>query len=109
MIGFILATISGCVFDTDDGKSEVKKGSVSGTVRMAITSQPLSGIKVYLVNANASIDTVNYAHNRRALVDSAVTDTNGKYSILNIRPGHYGFIPVNGGTAAEYGFGQSAA
>lgn len=109
MIGFILATMSGCVFDSDEGKSEVKKGSVSGSVKMTVTNSPLTGVKVYLVNTAVKADTVNYANNSKALVDSAVTDSEGRYAFGNIAPGRYGVVPVNGDSTGVYRFSGAAA
>ena len=98
--------ISGCIFDSDsDKKSDaVKKGSVSGTVVMTITRTPLSNVKVYLINKAVKADTVNYANNAKAFVDSAYTDSEGKYVIGDIAPGNYAVAPLNGDAASVLKF-----
>lgn len=109
MIGFIVAAISGCIFDPDDDNSNHgKKGSVSGTVKMTITGEPIANVKVYLVNRNAKIDTVNFTDNRAAFIDSAVTDAAGKYTIGSVASGDYGVVPAIGDTASAYKFSLSS-
>ena len=105
--------ISGCIFDSDNDKKAdtAKKGSVSGTVKLTVSGDPVSGIKVYLMNANASVDSTNVEsiRSRSAFIDSAVTDATGKYSITNISAGRYGVTPVNEDTTVVYAFTQSAS
>ncbi len=109
MIGFIVAAVSGCVFDSDDNDSNnEKKGSVSGMVKMTVTGEPIANVKVYLVNRNTKIDTVNFTDNRTAFIDSAVTDSAGEYIIGGIAPGDYGVVPAIGDTASAYKFSLSA-
>ncbi len=97
----VAAVVSGCIFSSDDDK-DVKKGKVSGKITMTITGEPVANVKVMLVNQNARIDTVNYANNAKALVDSAVTDTNGEFVIEGVAPGKYGVIPVNSDTDSTH-------
>ena len=106
----VVALTSGCIFDSDnDSKSDtVKKGSVSGTVKMVISNEAISGMKVYLINMKASVDTSNYSNNHGAFIDSTVTDSNGAYSFKNISPGNYGVAPANEDTTKVYKFAQSA-
>jgi hypothetical protein len=106
---FVLTAVmvSGCIFSSDDG-TEVKKGAVSGTVTMSVTGAPLTNVKVYLINRAAKIDSVNYRNNQAAFVDSAFTNTEGKYTIGNITPGKYCVAPVNGDAETLYSFAVSA-
>jgi len=95
--------VSGCMFDSDD-RDEVKKGSVAGTITMIVTGEPVAGVKVYLVNTAAKVDTVDFTDNRAAFVDSAVTGADGRYAITGIATGEYGVVPIFGDTAAAYRF-----
>ena len=108
----VVALTNGCIFDSDNNKSDsAKKGSVSGTVKLTVTGDPVVGMKVYLINTNTSVDSTNGESIRRrsAFVDSAVTDANGKYSITNIAAGRYAIAPVNEDTTTVYTFTQSAS
>ncbi len=98
--------VSGCMFDSDDDK-DVEKGSVSGKVTLTVTAEPVANVKVYLVNADAKVDTVNLADNRRAFVDSAFTGADGRYAIDGIAPGNYSIVPVSADTTAAYRFSLS--
>ncbi len=93
----VAAVVSGCIFSSDDNK-EVKKGKVSGKITMTITGEPVANVKVMLINRNAKIDTVNYANNRAAFVDSTITNANGEFVIDNVSPGRYAVAPVNSTT-----------
>ena len=108
----VVATcICGCIFDSDnDNKSDsTKKGSVSGTVKLTVTGDPVAGMKIYLVNTNVKVDSTDAASilSRSAFVDSAVTDSEGKYSITGIVSGKYGIYPVNEDTTSVYTFTQA--
>ena len=109
----VVALTSGCIFDSDnDSKSDsTKKGSVSGTVKLTVSGDPVVGMKVYLINTKISVDPTDADAilSRSAFVDSAVTDANGKYSITNITPGTYGVTPVNEDSTTVYTFTQSAS
>ncbi len=73
-------------------------GTVSGTVAFTHElygiNSPLAGITVYLINNDFVVDSVNYENNKAAIVDSAVTDSSGKYKIANIKSGSYSVVPV---------------
>lgn len=99
----IVTMASGCLFGSDDEK-DVKKGSVSGKITMIVTGEPTANVKVYLVNMDAKVDTVNYTNNRKAFVDSAVTGASGEYVITGIKPGNYGVVPIYPDTSAVYTF-----
>ncbi|RJP66538.1 MAG: carboxypeptidase regulatory-like domain-containing protein [Ignavibacteriales bacterium] len=73
-------------------------GSVSGTVVFTNdlygNNSPIAGITVYLINNDFVVDSVIYKNNKAAIVDSAVTDSSGKYKIANIKSGSFSVIPV---------------
>ena len=102
--------ISGCIFDSDNDKKSdaVKKGSVSGTVVMTITKDPVANVKVYLIDKATKIETVNQGSIRKAFVDSATTDANGKYVIDGISPGNYFVAPVDANNTNVYRFTTAA-
>lgn len=106
----VTACICGCIFDSDNDKKSdtAKKGSVSGTVKMVVTGEAVPGINVYLVNLKASIDKTDGADNRKAFVDSAVTDSGGKYVLNNIAPGEYAVFPMKSDSTAMYKFASVA-
>lgn len=89
----IIGAVSGCVFDSDDGGGE-KKGTVSGTVKLTVTGEALPGVRIFLVNTDAPVDTINYDNNYRSLIDSTLTDSNGAYVFKGVAPGHYGILPL---------------
>lgn len=106
---FVVTAIAGCIFDSDDGKgSTVRKGSVSGTVKMILTGEPVPGVKVLLVNRDVKADTTDYGKSYAAFVDSAVTGADGSYVFGNIAPGNYGVAPVKADTTAVYKFTSAA-
>jgi len=94
---FVAYAVSGCLFDSDDDK-EVKKGVVKGKVSMIVTGDPVANVRVYLVNMDAKIDTVDYANNQKAFVDSALTNVSGEYVLNNVGPGKYAVVPVTSST-----------
>lgn len=98
-----LATVSGCIFDSNDDK-ETEKGTVKGKVSMIITGEPLANVKVMLVNTDVKADTVHYENNRRAFIDSAFTNADGGYAIDNVPPGNYGVVPLWEDSTAAYTF-----
>jgi hypothetical protein len=107
----VVALTNGCIFDSDNNKSDsAKKGSVSGTVKLTVTGDPVVGMKVYLIKTHTTVDSTDADAilSRSAFVDSAVTDANGKYSITNVAPGNYGVAPVSEDTTAVYTFTQAA-
>ncbi len=102
----LILLVSGCVFDSD--KDDVKKGSVSGKITMTVTGEAVPGVKVYLVDRNAKIDTKDLSKNLTALVDSAMTDAQGGYHISGIAPGAYAVAPVNEDTTKVLKFTHAA-
>ena len=93
---FLLIVITGCKNSPVSPVSGLS--TVSGTIMLndkpTRKKLPLSGIKVYLININFKVDTVNYKNNSAAFVDSAVTDSTGKYTLANIKAGKYAVIPL---------------
>lgn len=111
-VSLLLAmVVSGCIFDSDsDKKSDTtKKGSVSGTVKLTVTGESVAGVKVMLINRDVKGDSINIWDNMKAFVDSAITDSEGKYVINNIASGNYGVYPVNSDTLVSYKFTFSAS
>lgn len=80
-------------------KKDPITGSVSGVVTVYDPSSPLvktslEGIKLFLVNTDFEIDSVDYANNKAAIVDSALTGSDGKYLIAGIPEGNYAIVPI---------------
>jgi len=70
------------------------ESTIHGTITVYKTGNsairsPLGGIKVYLINADFNADTVNYANNKNAYIDSTITGTDGKYLFNSVANGHY--------------------
>jgi hypothetical protein len=100
----VLIVLSGC---KNNPVTPVSGSStVSGTVMLnnpnTNTNTPLTGIKLYLVNINFKVDTVNFANNQAAFVDSSVSDSNGKYTMSNLKAGNYAVVPS--GRSGDYQF-----
>lgn len=79
-----------------------EKNPVSGTISGNLSSYdpatplvktPLEGIKLWLVNADFKFDTVTFAGNRAAIVDSTFSDANGNYRFASIPLGNYYVSP----------------
>jgi hypothetical protein len=80
---------------------QIVSGFVSGTVKVYDPSTPLvkypvSGIKVYLGNADFNAYWVNSDNNKAAIIDSVLTDTYGKYQFAELTEGNYSVVPVTG-------------
>ncbi len=103
----VAAMVSGCIFSSNDDK-DVKKGKVSGKITMTITGDPVANVTVMLINRNAKVDTVDYAANLKAFVDSTVTGANGEFVFEGIAPGNYAVAPVNEDTTKVYKFSYAA-
>lgn len=74
-------------------------GSVSGTISMydpesPLNRTPLEGITVFLVDTDFVVDSLDYSHNEAAVVNEAVTGSDGKYLIENLPFGNYAVVPV---------------
>ncbi len=94
----ILCFVTGCK-DKLVGIDIPRTGSVAGKITITVMTgdtYPLSGVTVYLINADFKVDTVNYEGNKAAIIDSAVTDTSGKYSFDNVKEGNYNVVPLPG-------------
>lgn len=69
-------------------------GTISGTLTVYDPSTPLvktpvDSIKMYLINMDFKMDTVNFEKNRAALIDSTYTDAAGKYTFTALPEGKY--------------------
>jgi hypothetical protein len=100
---FILLTmviLSSC---KDNGVSPI-----SGAVQGKITGSSVSGIKIYLFNTLFKADTVNISNNRKALIDSTVTDGSGNYMFENLSEGKYGVVPVLSNSSLRINYDESS-
>jgi hypothetical protein len=84
----ILILLSSCRQST----SLSSGGTIIGLITNPFTQAGVADVIVYLLSADTEIDTVTF-ENRHAFVDSAVTDTNGAYTLEDIEPGSYGIFP----------------
>lgn len=76
-------------------------GTISGNLSnydpgTPLVKTPVKGIKLWLLNADFKFDTVTFAGNREALVDSTFSDANGNYRFANIHFGNYFVSPLPG-------------
>lgn len=79
---------------------EWSSGSVSGTISIydpefPLNKIPIEGIKVYLVDTDFVVDSLDYANNEAAITDQAITDSEGKYLIAGIPEGNYAVVPIS--------------
>ena len=74
-------------------------GSISGNLSSydpatPLVKTPVAGIKLWLVNADFKFDTVTFAGNRAAIVDSTYSDANGNSRFSSIPLGNYYVSPL---------------
>ena len=74
-------------------------GTISGNLSSydpatPLVKTPVAGIKLWLVNADFKFDTVTFAGNRAAIVDSTYSDANGNYRFSSIPLGNYYVSPL---------------
>lgn len=74
-------------------------GTISGTLSAydsatPLVKTPVEGIKIYLINADYKFDTITYAGNRAAIIDSTNSDAKGYYHFTNIPLGRYHVAPL---------------
>ena len=69
-------------------------GIIEGSVLNYDSDIPVEDITVYLINANAKVDTIDYNKNRKALVDSVKTDGNGVFRFAEVKAGYYLVTPL---------------
>jgi len=94
---FVILPVLGLLIMTSCEKEP--NGLVSGVVTVYDPSTPevktpLEGIKLYLINSDFRIDSIDYANNAGAIIDSAYTGSNGKYLIDGLPNGNYAIVPV---------------
>ena len=111
---FLIVTIfSVTLFQTgcSENSTEPTLGGVTGEIilknELSGTNSPISGIKVYLIDKDFIVDTVNYENNKAAILDSAITDEKGVYTIGNIKNGNYAVTPIPGN--GEYKFSHNTS
>ncbi|NQT25535.1 hypothetical protein HQ585_09280 [candidate division KSB1 bacterium] len=78
-----------------------KTGSVSGMIMNITLNQPVSDIMVYLLDKSNSVDTLTFK-NESLFVDSAKTDSLGKYIFDKIKTGCYAVLPIEGRTIFKH-------
>ena len=74
-------------------------GTISGNLSSydpatPLVKTPVAGIKLWLVNADFKFDTITFAGNRAAIVDSTYSDVNGNYRFDNIPLGNFYVSPL---------------
>jgi len=95
---FVIVMIMGMSLITSCEKEHIS-GSVSGMVTVydpsfPLVKTPLEGVKLFLVNTDFKLDSADYANNKAAVVDSALTGSDGKYLIAGIPEGNFAVIPI---------------
>ena len=80
------------------GKDRVK-GWVTGTVTIYnpddLTDRvPIQGIRVLLLDLDFPVDSADYSHNEGAVIDEALTASDGRFLISGIPTGNYAVIPI---------------
>lgn len=78
---------------------ELNSGLVRGTISIydpefPLDKTPIEGIKVFLVDTDFEVDSLDYSHNEAAIIDQAITDSDGKYLIAGIPVGNYAVVPI---------------
>jgi hypothetical protein len=74
-------------------------GSVNGNFTLVDAegkSVGVSGIKVYLIDTGFKPDTVDISKNKKAIIDSTVSDEKGMYKFANLKEGNYIVVPLPG-------------
>lgn len=74
-------------------------GSASGTISIydpefPLVKTPIEGIKVFLIDIDFVVDSLDYSHNEAAIINQTITDSDGKYVIAGIRAGNYAVVPI---------------
>ena len=98
---FCILVIATAFLSSCNKEDTIISGSVSGELTLydraaPLVKKPAAGVKIYLLDFALLSDTVKNKTFRVALVDSVLTDSNGKYKIGNIPSGHYLVIPSPG-------------
>jgi 5-hydroxyisourate hydrolase-like protein (transthyretin family) len=90
-------------------QSGLLEGTITGRITMQTDGMPAPGVQVTLVNTSVTADTNNYQLNRRAFVQVAMSDSDGRYTFSNVKPGDYGVSPFRSDTNSTYYFQQDPA
>ena len=98
---FCILVIATAFLSSCNKEDTIISGSVSGELTLydraaPLVKKPAAGVKIYLLDFDLLSGTVKNKTFRVALVDSVLTDSNGKYKIGNIPSGHYLVIPSPG-------------
>lgn len=68
---------------------------------------PLAGQKVFLLNLEFTIDTTTGGYRESDVLDSAFTNTDGKYQFLQVPSGDYVVLPVDSSHQYNFDWSQS--
>jgi hypothetical protein len=110
---FCILVIATTVLSSCKKEDQIVSGTVSGTVKVydpsaPLVKNPVSGIKVYLIKSDYKADTVNFDKNMAAILDSVLTDSNGKYQFANLTLGNYAVVPVQDAVRYQFEFEDSS-
>ena len=87
-----IAMMSSCTKDWNNGSVSVIISIYDPEFPLVKT--PIEGIKVFLVDTDFVVDSLDYSHNEAAIIDHVITDSNGKYLIAGIPVGNYAVMPI---------------
>ncbi len=96
---FCILVTATTVLSSCQKEDTIISGSVSGELTLFDRSAPLaktpaSGIKIYLIDNDFNFDQINLIGNQRAILDSTISNANGKYGFFNLPFGNYFVVPA---------------
>jgi len=95
---FMIIIFAGIIMMSSCKKDLIDR-SVKGTISIydpefPLDKAPIEGIKVFLVDTDFVVDSIDYSHNEAAIIDEAVTNFEGEYLITDIPLGNYAIVPI---------------
>ena len=95
---FVIIIFAGIIMMSSCKKDAID-GSVNGTISIydpefPQNKTPIEGIKVFLVDTDFVVDSLDYSHNEAAVIDEAITNSDGEYLIAGIPFGNYAVVPI---------------